>query len=85
MLIVNFRLNHAFCLFQSVSGNHCKHVNVNANKKNLSVCIRGHNGKSKHILSGVVFCSVIVRVNIPLIVLLGISSMFMHELNVVNN
>lgn len=66
MLMVYFRLNHAFCLLQSVSGNHCEHVNVNANKKNLSVCIRGHNGKIKHILSGVVFCSVIVRVNVPL-------------------
>lgn len=69
MLIVHFRLNHAFGLFQSVSGNHRKPVNVNANKKNVSARIRGHNGKSKSVLSGVVFCTVVVRVHIPLILL----------------
>lgn len=67
MLVVYFRLNHAFCLFQSVSGNHRKHVNVNANKKSLPACVRGHDGKPRlFVLNGVVFCSVIVRVNTPL-------------------
>lgn len=59
MLMVYFRLNHASCLLQSVSGNLCKRINVDANKKNLSVRVRGRNGKSKHISSGVVFCTVV--------------------------
>lgn len=84
MSIVYFRLNHASCLSQSVSGNHGKHVNVNANKQNLSVRIRGHNGKSKHFSSVVFFCSVIVRMTFSDIVV-GISSMSVHEPNVVNN